>query len=193
MKTVGCETKKSTRRRWRTTTWVRLRDPPRGSKKHHLSVWADVLTIFFSKIMDFKKNFLHYTSVVLFLTTAQYIQIAVCNVYGPHDAKQLSHTWILFVFVNTVFVQLIWSRDPFADLCWSSTLVKNFTHHGCTWPRFIPQWRLLDHACAERSEILPFSVCLSGSQTKLIVIPNRKLTVTRDVIKDKNNGHEELI
>ena len=29
MKTVGCETKKSTR----TTTWVRLRDPPRGSKK----------------------------------------------------------------------------------------------------------------------------------------------------------------
>ena len=29
MKTVGCETRKSTR----TTTWVRLRDPPRGSKK----------------------------------------------------------------------------------------------------------------------------------------------------------------
>ena len=36
------------------------------------------------------------------------------------------------------------------------------------------------------------SVYLSPNQIKLKIIPNRKLTVLKDVIKDTNNRHEEL-
>ena len=36
------------------------------------------------------------------------------------------------------------------------------------------------------------SLCLPDSETKLKIIPNRKLTV-KDVIKDTNNRYKELI
>ena len=46
MKTEGCETKNSTRRRWRTT-WVRLKDPPWGSKKtSEIPILCQILFVF---------------------------------------------------------------------------------------------------------------------------------------------------
>ena len=41
-----------------------------------------------------------------------------------------------------------------------------------------------------REECYNRFLCLSGSQTKLKIIPNRKLTVFKDVIKDTNSKHE---
>ena len=56
MKTVGCETKKSTR----TTTWVRLRDPPRGSKNFRAAsrkAWGmEYMKIVFNKVEQLKEN-----------------------------------------------------------------------------------------------------------------------------------------
>ena len=38
-----------------------------------------------------------------------------------------------------------------------------------------------------------FLICLPSSSTKLKIIPNRKLAVLKDVIKDTNNSYEELM
>ena len=40
-----------------------------------------------------------------------------------------------------------------------------------------------DRTCGKRRKI-KFLLCLPGSQTKLKIIPNRKLPVFKDVIKD---------
>ena len=46
---------------------------------------------------------------------------------------------------------------------------------------------------AQREGNCFYSVCLSGSPTKLKIIPNRKLTGFRNIIKNTNHRREELM
>ena len=41
----------------------------------------------------------------------------------------------------------------------------------------------------QRSEIIFFLLCLPGSQNKFKIIPNREITVFKDVRKDTDNRH----
>ena len=91
--------------------------------------------------------------------------------------KELHFFQLNFVFLTLQNINQNMSQNT--NMQFSGTFVLNLANCTESHP---------DHTCAQRGKAI-ISVCLPGSQTKLKIIPNRKLTVFKDVIMDTNNRH----
>ena len=118
-------------------------------------------------------------------------------------AKYLLFWFSVSLFNYLVHFVCLWSRSYFISI---ECYILKFEHcrtrirtRACSFAVF---WlnlancteSRLELTCTERSEII-FLLCrpVSGSETKLKIIPNMKLTFVKDVVKDTKNRHGDLM